>query len=325
MGSNIMNKLRLDMNSYGRRREPFFFMVDFELENPVFYPLESLPASFRVDMPLFTNCDPPSGRRDSIIIKKNPISFETYSVSFNNVISNIKHGNSYLVNLTFATDIEINLSLEDIFRTCRAKYRLFAEGLFVVFSPEIFVRISGNTIFSYPMKGTIDASVMDAERTILEDEKELSEHNTIVDLIRNDLSIISDNVRVTRYRYIDRIETSDRTLLQVSSEITGDLDTGWEERLGDIIVPLLPAGSVSGAPKKETLRIIGESEEGRRGYYSGVFGIFDGRSFDSAVMIRFIEQKESNYVYRSGGGITYLSDPEREYNELIAKVYVPFS
>lgn len=324
MGSNIMNKLRLEMNSSGRRGEPFFFMVDFELENPLFYPLDSLPADIKIDHPLFRNVPPPVISSEAVIIKKKPILFETYRRAFENVISNIRHGNSYLVNLTFPTDIEIALSLGEIFRISNAKYRLLVDDQFVVFSPEIFVRISGKTIFSNPMKGTIDASINNAERTILEDEKELSEHNTIVDLIRNDLSISSNNVGVTRYRYIDRIETSDRTLLQVSSEITGELPEGWQAKLGDILVPLLPAGSVSGAPKKETLRIIRESETGKRGYYTGVFGIFDGSSFDSAVMIRFIEQKDGKYVYRSGGGITHMSDPTREYNELIAKVYVPF-
>jgi para-aminobenzoate synthetase component 1 len=196
---------------------------------------------------------------------------------------------------------------------------------FIVFSPEIFVRIEDDTIRSYPMKGNINASIPDAEQIIMEDEKELSEHNTIVDLIRNDLSIISNNVEVTRYRYIEKIETSVDTLLQVSSEISGSLTSDWKMRIGDIIVPLLPAGSISGAPKLETLRIIRESEIEERGYYSGVCGIFNGSSFDSCVMIRFIEQKAGRYVYRSGGGITYLSDPLKEYNELISKVYVPFS
>jgi len=173
------------------------------------------------------------------------------------------------------------------------------------------------------MKGTIDGSVPDAEQKIIGDEKERAEHNTIVDLLRNDLSLVSDKVTVKRFRYIDKIITTDRTLLQVSSQITGILDRDWFGNIGNIMVSLLPAGSVSGAPKKETVRIIRESETGDRGYYTGVFGLFNGVSLDSAVMIRFIEQNGSKYVYRSGGGITSLSDPEKEYNELICKVYVP--
>jgi para-aminobenzoate synthetase component 1 len=173
------------------------------------------------------------------------------------------------------------------------------------------------------MKGTINASVINAEKVIMEDEKETAEHNTIVDLIRNDLSMNAKNVRVERYRYIDRIRTHNSELLQISSEIAGDLGQEWENRVGDIITSMLPAGSISGAPKKETIRIIKESEIIERGYYTGVMGIYSSGELDSGVMIRFIEQNETGYVYRSGGGITYLSQAESEYKELIEKIYVP--
>ena len=86
---------------------------------------------------------------------------------------------------------------------------------------------------------------------------------------------------------------------------------------------MLPAGSISGAPKKETIRIIKESEIDDRGYYTGIFGVFNGKELDSAVMIRFIEKNDTGYVYRSGGGITFLSQIEKEYEELIKKIYVP--
>lgn len=319
-----MNKLRLEMNNAGADGVPFFFMVDFELEKPLFYPIDELPGTILVDSPLFSNATKKLSAPRNISFSKQPVSYSKYKDAFDKVQKEIRYGNSYLVNLTFASSVDINLTLDEIFYISSAKYRLLFDGKFVVFSPEIFVRIENGRIYSNPMKGTIDASVENAERILMEDEKETAEHNTIVDLIRNDLSIISENVGVKKYRYIDRIETHERTLLQVSSEISGDLMPGWEGRLGDIILPLLPAGSVSGAPKDETLRIIRECEYDCRGYYTGVFGIFDGTRFDSAVMIRFIEQKEGKYVYRSGGGITYLSDPLKEYNELIAKVYVPF-
>lgn len=112
-------------------------------------------------------------------------------------------------------------------------------------------------------------------------------------------------------------------MLQVSSEIAGSLGPGWKNRVGDIITSMLPAGSISGAPKKETLRIIKENEIDERGYYTGVYGIFNGKELDSAVMIRFIEQNDTEYVYRSGGGITFLSNATMEYEELIKKIYVP--
>jgi len=98
---------------------------------------------------------------------------------------------------------------------------------------------------------------------------------------------------------------------------------GYASSLGDIIFTLLPAGSVSGAPKKKTTEIIASAEGMTRGYYTGVAGIFDGRDLNSFVMIRFIEKRDDSYFYRSGGGITSFSDPLSEYNEMIDKIYVP--
>ena len=111
---------------------------------------------------------------------------------------------------------------------------------------------------------------------ILNDRKEMAEHNTIVDLIRNDLSLFADRVEVDRYRFIDEIKTNSGVLLQVSSEIKGSLRTDYESHIGDIITGMLPAGSVTGAPKKQTVEIIKESEKYDRGWYSGIFGVFDG-------------------------------------------------
>ena len=88
---------------------------------------------------------------------------------------------------------------------------------------------------------------------------------------------------------------------------------------------MLPAGSVSGAPKPETLRIIREAEGGERGYYTGIMGYYNGHEFDSGVLIRYIENSDGKLVYRSGGGITFMSEPEKEYQELIDKVYVPIT
>jgi para-aminobenzoate synthetase component 1 len=193
---------------------------------------------------------------------------------------------------------------------------------FVLFSPECFVKIKEGAIFSFPMKGTIDASIPNAEEILWSDVKEKAEHATIVDLIRNDLSIVATNVRVKRYRYLEEIITYDKRLLQVSSEISGTLPIDYQSNLGSIICKLLPAGSICGAPKDSTLKIIEEVEGYKRGYYSGVFGIFDGQNLDSAVMIRFIEQINGQFYYKSGGGITMNSDPKKEYNELIDKVYV---
>ena len=178
-------------------------------------------------------------------------------------------------------------------------------------------------IRSFPMKGTIDASIENAEKVILSDEKEMAEHYTIVDLIRNDLSLVAKNVRVERFRYFDRINTNEKCLLQVSSEIAGELETDWNEKIGTIFNKLLPAGSITGAPKKKTIEIIQNAEIEPRGYYTGVAGIFDGMSVESAVMIRFVEYRKGDLFYHSGGGITVNSICEQEYMEMIEKVYVP--
>ncbi len=311
------------MNCYGSLKAPFLFIIDFDMQKPEIYKLDSVPEKIKFITPLCSNFNPGQIYRKDVSLKKYPVPFSVYSQAYDNVQKNIRHGNTYLLNLTFPTRIKTRLSLEDIFYLSDAKYKLLYYDCFIVFSPEIFVRIEDGEIKSFPMKGTIESSVPDAERVLLDDEKEKCEHNTIVDLIRNDLSKVADNVKVKRYRYVDKIKTGNGELLQVSSEISGMLMQGFEDHLGSIVTGLLPAGSVTGAPKKETLRIIRESEGYERGWYTGIFGVFDGKSLDSAVMIRYIEKKSDQYYFKSGGGITSLSDRVREYEELISKVYVP--
>lgn len=259
----------------------------------------------------------------ALTLRSFPVGLQDYARAFHYVQSQQRAGNSYLTNLTFPCPIELNATLTEIYSRSRALYRLLIKDRMVVFSPESFVRIHNDKIFSYPMKGTIDATLPDAEALLLENEKELAEHVTIVDLIRNDLSRVSGNVRVDRFRFIDRIATHTGGILQMSSRISGDLPTDYRTRLGDLFRELLPAGSVSGAPKRKTLDIIRQAEQRMRGYYTGVFGVFDGDHLDSAVMIRFIEQTEKGFIYQSGGGITIYSDLESEYRELLQKVYVP--
>ncbi len=195
---------------------------------------------------------------------------------------------------------------------------------FVCFSPEPFVCVEGNRIATFPMKGTLPAEP-GARARLLADPKEEAEHYTIVDLLRNDLSQVARRVRVERFRYLEEVTTHRGPLLQASSELAGDLPQNWPDTLGDWLFRLLPAGSVSGAPKQKTVEIIREVEGQPRGFYTGVAGIFDGKTLDSAVLIRFIERTDTGLAFRSGGGITFQSDPEAEYRELLAKIYVPIS
>lgn len=323
MSHSAIHKFIDKMNRFGTEQEPFLFIVDFQMNSPEIYKLSEVPSGIKYFTPLHSNITKKQIYNKPIPLLKHPVPFSIYSDAFRKVADNIRLGNSYLLNLTFKTQIETESSLEEIFYSSVAKYKLLYHNNFVVFSPEIFVQINNGEIKSFPMKGTIDSSISDSEVIILNDKKEAAEHSTIVDLIRNDLSKVAGNVEVKRYRYIDRIKSGSSEMLQVSSEISGKLSPGYENHLGEIIAGLLPAGSVTGAPKRETLRIIKESENYERGWYCGVFGVFDGKSLDSAVMIRFIEKEEGRLFFKSGGGITYLSDPVKEYNELISKIYVP--
>lgn len=308
-----------------------------------------------------------------------PPLYEDYERSFDIVKNNIMAGNSYLTNLTCKVPVSCNLSLEDIFNQAKGKYKLLLRrkrnqaedkaqqeeeaqnkadkkeenieeisNPFVCFSPETFVRIKYGRIYSYPMKGTLDASLPDAEKQLMEDRKEAAEHATIVDLIRNDLSRVAENVRVDKYRYIDVLHTNKGDILQTSSEISGSLPEDYRQHLGEILDTQLPAGSITGAPKDKTMQIIHEAEGYDRGFYTGIMGIYDQGELNSAVMIRFIEEenspvdfeadgeknfkanegkepKESRELYfKAGGGITSKSDCRREYEEVIQKIYLPF-
>jgi para-aminobenzoate synthetase component I len=314
------------MNDLGSRRIPFLFIIDFLMKSPIVLPFDKVDKeSIVYDIQGVCNSTPEHTPDAGTMLTKFPISYKRYTAAFDHVTQNIRDGNSYLLNLTFPTRINTHLSLRDIYSLSIAKYKLLFENRFVVFSPEPFVRICDNVISSFPMKGTIDASIPKAQQIILNDEKECAEHTTIVDLIRNDLSMVASNVHVDSFRYVEKIATNEKNLLQVSSKISGTLPLNYQNQIGTILFTMLPAGSISGAPKKKTLEIILESEQYNRGYYTGVFGYFDGRKLDSGVMIRYIENIDGVLYYKSGGGITALSKPELEYQEMIDKVYVPLA
>ncbi len=299
-------------------------MFDFELRQPLVLPLDRIdPGMLSFNFNGFESNRNSCPILSEIVIKKHPPGFDHYKAKFDRIHHHLRQGNSYLVNLTQPIPIEINLTMDQIYHYGRAKYKLIYRNRFVFFSPEIFVRIYDDRIFTYPMKGTIDATIPDAERKILEDEKELAEHVTVVDLLRNDLSTVARDVRVDRFRYLDLIRTPHRGLWQVSSMISGQLEPNWPARLGTILMSLLPAGSISGAPKPSTLRIIRDVEGYERGFYTGIAGVFDGRTLDSCVMIRFIENCGGQLMFKSGGGITVYSRAEAEYQEMVDKVDVP--
>ena len=310
------------LSFYASKQEPFLFVIDYKQNDIFVKPLREV-RNIYFQTPILNNF-PRFTHSIPSITSINPLPFDRYKKAFDLVQQEIKKGNTYLLNLTFPTSITINGSLLDIFYSTKALFKLYYKGNFVCFSPERFVRIENDTIRTFPMKGTIDATLPNAKEKILNDEKEMAEHTMVVDLLRNDLNMVATNVRVKRFRYIDKIISQGKKLLQVSSEIEGKLPKDWQKNLGEIFFKLLPAGSVTGTPKRSTCSIIDRIEGYDRGFYTGVFGVFDGKILDSAVMIRFIEKNGSSYLYKSGGGITIQSNVKKEYQELIDKIYLPF-
>lgn len=329
------------MDEYSSSHRPFLFAIDYECEEAYFVenPLQTDELEFSVHgVGNATALSDPNVAYEFVSFPESP---ESYKKRFEVINKAELHGNSFLANLTVRTPVHCTLTLGEIYKYAKAPFKLHIPQRFVCYSPEPFIHISQEgRIASFPMKGTIDATLPDAAETLRNDYKERSEHYTIVDLIRNDLSRVAKHVRVDRFAYMDRIVTTDSEILQMSSEISGQLEQGQLQSLGSVLKELLPAGSISGAPKEATCAAIREAETGKRGFYSGVFGYYDGKELDSAVMIRFIEQSDPSmseaeaarkstrdipmFQFRSGGGITIHSDCKSEYDEVIQKVYLPF-
>ena len=380
MKQEIIDKI----NRLASQDEPFLFVINYQGDKAFIRQLSDInPEECLFDFEGRGNSSDEMKNNSEKIAEISwqiaPPLYEDYERSFDIVKNNIMAGNSYLTNLTCKVPVSCNHSLEDIFNQAKGKYKLLIrrkrtqaedkahlkeeaqnkahlkeENIeenftpFVCFSPETFVRIKNGRIYSYPMKGTLDASLPDSEKQLMEDRKEAAEHATIVDLIRNDLSRVAEDVRVDKYRYIDVLHTNKGDILQTSSEISGRLPEEYPHHLGEILDAQLPAGSITGAPKDKTMQIIQEAEGYDRGFYTGIMGIYNQGELNSAVMIRFIEEetspvdfeadgeknfkanegkkpKESRKLYfKAGGGITSKSDCRREYEEVIQKIYLPF-
>ncbi|ADR19829.1 aminodeoxychorismate synthase component I [Calditerrivibrio nitroreducens] len=308
-------------DTFYKNLTPFIFLVDFDVQNLFIAPLSSLEDKDGIlfDFRGYTNSK--GAVNDSTIyLKKEPVSLDSYRKSFDLVQKHLSDGDSYLLNLTFPTKIETDVSFGEIFQRSKALYKMKFYDEFVFFSPEQFVCIKDGKISTHPMKGTKVKVSESSEYELLNDEKELAEHITIVDLMRNDLSMVAKNVKVERFRYLSYIKSYGKTIIQTSSEISGDLTDG---SVAEKLLNLLPAGSISGAPKRKTVEIIKKAELDNRGFYTGIAGVFDGLQIDSCVIIRYIEKKGDSLFYRSGGGITVYSKVEDEYREMIDKIYVP--
>ena len=312
------------MDDLSLKKVPFFFMVDFLLEKvEVFQENEIEEESLLIDFQNFKNMKTTEAENAEIELKILSESAEIYRKGFDFVQENLRQGNSYLTNYTMKSEIAINLTLKEIFYHSKAKYKVWYNDEFVFFSPETFVEIIDDQIYTHPMKGTIEASIENAVEILKNDVKEKAEHFTVVDLLRNDLSMVADEVQVDEFQRIDFIKTQQKDLYAMSSKISGKLKPEFQNKIGTVMKTLLPAGSILGAPKPKTLEIIAEAENYDRGFYTGVCGWFDGENLDSCVMIRFIEKENGKLFFKSGGGITHLSKFADEYKEMKNKIYVP--
>jgi anthranilate synthase component 1 len=188
-------------------------------------------------------------------------------------------------------------------------------------APETLVKLRDGVVSTFPLAGTRPRGATpeeDAqlERELLCDPKELSEHNMLVDLGRNDIGKISDfgSVKVEEYLTVERFSH----VMHLGSTVTGRLRDG----LGgaDAVNALLPAGTLSGAPKIRACEIIGALEGNRRGIYGGAIGYlaFNG-DMDTCIAIRIAFKKNGRVFVRSGAGIVADSVPETEFQECINK------
>ncbi|MDX4064767.1 aminodeoxychorismate synthase component I [Aliarcobacter skirrowii] len=319
-----IEKIKKKLNFYGSCKEPFLFLISYDLKRLHIEKLDKKSKKIKYQISSKVKNQKNSKK---YFFKKYPIDFESYNKKFKTIQEQIRAGNTYLANLSSKTRIDTNLSLNHIYKTSNSLLKLrvkLKKANFVCFSPEKFIEIVDDKIYTYPMKGTIDKSIKDSKELLLNSTKELAEHTMIVDLLRNDLGKVAKNIEVEEFRFIDEIKTNKKTLLQTSSKISGNLDDNWSDNLGDILLSLLPAGSITGTPKKSTIDILKKVENYNRGFYTGIFGVFDGKNLQSFVLIRFIEKIDGKLFYKSGGGITSDSRVEDEYKELIDKIYLPF-
>ncbi len=318
------NKIRNSINEAGAKQTPFFFTIDYEMEEELFieHPTNQTEVFFQFNGDGNKLSEPVSAIEATMATT--PISEEAYKAKFEVIQKGLHSGEIEVANLTLRTPIKTNISCQEIFLRSQSPYQVYIPDRYVSFSPERFVKIENGKISANPMKGTIDASTPNAEQEVLNDPKEIAELSAVTQSVIRKLSRVVHKVYIKRDRYIDTIKSLNRTLLQVSSEVEGELPNDYLSQMGDILFSLLPAASITGSPKKKAEAYIRLAEGQPRGYYCGIAGYFDGVKLDTAVLIRFIEIDNDKLFFRSGGGITSNSICSKEYQEALNKIYFPF-
>jgi para-aminobenzoate synthetase/4-amino-4-deoxychorismate lyase len=274
----------------------------------------------------------PQNSKDTCSAIAGPVALEIgkeeYCAKILEIKERIAAGDTYQVNFTDKISFVPPASTAATF-TALAKQQPVAYSAFInaadhhilSFSPELFFRVDDRNIVTRPMKGTMSRgldAVEDAQAALRlqNDEKNRSEHVMIVDLLRNDLGRIctTGSIQVNDLFSVERYET----LLQMTSTVSGNLREGIG--YGDIFQSLFPSGSITGAPKIQTMRIIRELERTPRGVYTGAIGYISPRGTAAFnVAIRTLVMKDGKAQMGVGGGIVADSDPADEYRECLLK------
>ncbi len=240
----------------------------------------------------------------------------------------IRQGNIFQVVLSNRFEAEIQGSLLNVYRVIRtinpAPYMFFFSSDDIEMagaSPETLVKLENRKVSTFPLAGTRPRGKnpeedLELEKELLSDEKELAEHNMLVDLGRNDIGKISKfgSVDVVKYLQIERFSHVMHIGSTVEAEISEDRDAV------DAVTAILPAGTLSGAPKIRACEIINQLEDNKRGIYGGAIGYLAlNGDLDTCIAIRLAFKKNGKVFIRSGAGIVADSIPEREYEECLNK------
>ncbi len=240
----------------------------------------------------------------------------------------IKEGDIFQVVLSNRLEATMEGSLLDAYRVLRttnpSPYMFYfsgSDGEIAGASPETLVKLQDGELHTFPLAGTRRRGATDEEDLMLEkellaDEKERAEHNMLVDLGRNDIGKISKigSVEVEKYMSIERYSH----VMHIGSTVRGEIREDAD--VIDAVDAILPAGTLSGAPKLRACEIINELEDNKRGVYGGAIGYlsFTG-NLDTCIAIRLAYSKNGKVFVRSGAGIVADSIPENEYRECIQK------
>ena len=263
-------------------------------------------------------------QKANLFIKEN-IDFERYSIALEKIKNYIKQGTTYEVNYTFSNDVFCNIDgyhlFLDLIQNQKTPYCAYIKNEFdeiLSFSPELFFKIENNKITTKPMKGTAKRNGNDEEEInfLKTDKKNLAENTMIVDLIRNDLSKIKSSFDI-KVEKLFEVETH-KTLHQMTSTISAKIS---EFDFLDILACLFPCGSITGAPKISTMKIIDELENYKRNIYCGMIGYLYKNECNFSVPIRILEKKTNDnfFTFSQGGAIVIKSDTEDEWKECKTK------